>query len=258
LLTDELEEIAAYFDTFLHRDNILNHSARHKAEAYLTLGKKERAMQDVLPDAQKIVSQPPFPSLPQAMVQLLAAKILTITVGEAQDFLLGNALRPTTLMPAAAPAAPTPLAHDALATSKPAHRPRLATPKNSPTTAAEPPAPVVASSTPSFILQRPKAGFRAQAQWLPTGTMRVLVGPTAAGSPTSSLSKAGQQLRQHLLDTGVLRPHEQQVRFAQDYEFDSPNRAAEIVCGGAVNARIAWLAPDGQTLGSYLAGLATG
>jgi hypothetical protein len=104
------------------------------------------------------------------------------------------------------------------------------------------------------VLQRPKAGFRAEAQWLPAGTMRVLAGSTAAGSPSSSLSAAGYELRQHLLQTGVLRPHEGVVRFAQNYEFDSPNRAAEVVCGGSVNARISWLrAGDGQTLGIYLA-----
>jgi hypothetical protein len=48
------------------------------------------------------------------------------------------------------------------------------------------------------------------------------------------------------------------LRFGQDYEFDSPNRAAEVVCGGSVNARISWLrTSDGQTLASYLANQAT-
>jgi hypothetical protein len=248
LLTDDLDEAAGYFDTFLHRDNILNHSARHKAETYLTLGKKERAMQDVLPDAQKLVSQPPFPSLPQAMVQLLAAKILTISVGEAQDFLLGNSLRPAApavpVAPFTAPAAPRP--------------PRPAKPGTEPELAPTPPAaaePAASLLPPLFVLQRPKAGFRAEAYWLPTGTMRVLAGSTAAGSSGSSISATGYELRQHLLQTGVLRSHEGVLRFAQDYEFDSPNRAADVVCGGSVNARIAWLrAGDGQTLGSYLAG----
>jgi hypothetical protein len=272
LLTDDLEEVAAYFDTFLHRDNIGNHSARHKAEAYLTLGKKERAMQDVLPDAQKLVSQPPFPSLPQAMVQLLAAKILTITVHEAQDFLSGNALRPT----GSAPAAPTPTTTLSPAATRPVDTPTAAlasaatpeppgkparAPRKAPAagaTVAEPlPAPP-APEAPTFILQRPKAGFRARAQWLPTGTMRVLAGSTA-GNPSGSFSEAGQRLRQQLLDTGILRPHENLVRFAQDYEFDSPNRAAEVVCGGSVNARLAWVAEaTSQTLGSYLAGRAAG
>lgn len=100
LQEDALDEIAGYLDTFLHRDNILNRSARRKAEAYLMLSKKERAMNEVLPDAQKLVSQPPFPSLPAALVQLLAAKMLTITPAEAQAFLTGMAL--------AAAGAPTP------------------------------------------------------------------------------------------------------------------------------------------------------
>lgn len=254
LLTDDLDEVAGYFDTFLHRDNILNHSARHKAETYLTLGKKERAMQDVLPDAQKLVSQPPFPSLPQAMVQLLATKILTITVGEAQDFLLGNSLRP------AAPAGTTsaaPLTPSAAPVSKALRQPQPAKPTPPPVlpgpAAAEPVVPPI-PSPPLFVLQRPKAGFRAEAHWLPAGTMRVLTGSTAASGASSSISATGYELRQQLLQAGVLRLHEGVLRFAQDYEFESPNRAAEVVCSGSVNARIAWLrAGDGQTLGSYLA-----
>lgn len=250
LLTDDLDEVAAYFDTFLHRDNISNHSARHKAEAYLTLGKKERAMQDVLPDAQKLVSQPPFPSLPQAMVQLLAAKILTITVHEAQDFLLGNTLRP------AAPSPVTPPLPGPAPTPAPARKPRRAAPATAPVV-AEPAAAPLAPSVPIFVLQRPKTGFRALAQYLPTGTMRVLAGSTA-GPASSSLSPTGERLRQQLAAAGILQPHENLLRFTQDYEFDSPNRAAEVVCGGSVNARLAWLAEaSGQTLGSYLASLPT-
>ena len=254
LLTDDLEEVAGHFDTFLLRDNILNHSARHKAEAYLTLGKKERAMQDVLPDAQRLVSQPPFPSLPQAMVQLLAAKILTISVGEAQDFLLGNSLKPAA--PATADPAPKATRPPQPAKAKPG--PVVPTPDTAapaPVALTEPAAPPL---PPLFALQRPKAGFRAEAQWLPAGTMRVLAGSTASGNASSSISATGYELRQHLLQTGVVRAHEGVLRFGQDYEFDSPNRAAEVVCGGAVNARISWLrTTDGQTLGSYLASQAT-
>jgi hypothetical protein len=125
------------------------------------------------------------------------------------------------------------------------------------------PAPVAAAPAtppgpPLFALQRPKAGFRAEAQWLPAGTMRVLAGSTASGSTSSSISAAGYELRQHLLQTGVVRAHEGVLRFEQDYEFDSPNRAAEVVCGGSVNARISWLrTTDNQTLGTYLASQTT-
>jgi hypothetical protein len=84
--------------------------------------------------------------------------------------------------------------------------------------------------------------------------MRVLAGSTAAGSASSSIRATSHELRQHLLQTGVVRVHEGVLRFGQDYEFDSPNRAAEVVCGGSVNARISWLrTTDNQTLGSYLA-----
>jgi hypothetical protein len=84
--------------------------------------------------------------------------------------------------------------------------------------------------------------------------MRVLAGSTVAGTTSSSFSESGHKLRQLLLQTGVLQAHAQLLRFTQDHEFDSHNRAAELVCGGSVNARVAWQhASDGQTLGSYLA-----
>ena len=244
LLVDDLEEVAAYFDTFLRRDNIINHGARYKAEAYLTLGKKERAMQDVLPDAQKLVSQPPFPSLPEAMVQLLAAKILTISVGEAQAFLLGNALRPAS--PPATKPQVTPL------TPLPPAQAQSIPP--TPIASAESVPVALATSENTFIFQRPKAGFRAVAHWLPTGAMRVLAGSTIATDPTSSFSNTNHKLRQYLLATGIIRLHLGSVCFTQDYEFASPNQAAVLVCGGAVNARVAWLREDTQqSLGSYVA-----
>lgn len=195
LLHDGLEEIAAYLDTFLLRENITNHSARQKAEAYLMLGKKERAMQDVLPDAQKLVSLPPFPSLPQAMVQLLAAKILTITPAEAQAFLMGTAGHPVAEPPAGQVAETAPRLPARL------NAPRRPPPKTASElsigplmTAAPAPAAPTQTQTVDFVLALNRAGIKATADWNPaTRQLCVRAGsrPAAGSVPNAGLRPAG-------------------------------------------------------------------
>lgn len=202
LLSDEPAGVAEHFFAFLHRANVLNHSARHRAEACLAQRAQPAAAQAAAPPAACLL--PHFP----------AAEDAAHAIDKVPAFWLDNHSEPAAIT---------------------ADVPELA--------------------APLFLLQRPKAGLQAEANWLPIGTMRVLMGSTAAGRVSSSISAAGYELRQHLLQTGVLRPHEGKLHFDQDYEFDSPNRAAEVVCGGTVNARLAWLrAGSGQTLGSYVTG----
>jgi hypothetical protein len=246
LQQDGLEEVASYFDTFLRRDNITNHSARHKAEAYLMLGKKERAMQDVLPDAQKLVSQPPFPSLPEAMVQLLAAKVLTITPAEAQAFLMGTPpekaiepLRPLLpAKPAAAPAKPT----------APARRPAQTAPR--PTAA---PTPTAVSSPPvgeKFTLSQ--GVLQATAYLQPDGQLLVKAGARAAIAEAPSLSPRRLPLRRELQKSGVLVSENNYLTFTQDYLFPSANVAAEVIVARSVNAQITWRHATGKQVRDFL------
>lgn len=210
LQQDGLEEIAGCLDTFLLRDNILNHSARQKAEAYLMLGKKERAMQDVLPDAQKLVSLPPFPSLPEAMVQLLAAKVLIVTPTEAQAFLMGNALEKmaepaagtftttqSAKMNAVKPALPV----------KKSEKPRVAnkTVVSAAVAPSAPPATVEEPLSPmgeQFVLRQGPAHATAYLQ--ADGSMRVMAGSLAAVEATASLTATERAARQKLVDEGAV------------------------------------------------------
>ena len=241
LQDDALDEIAGYLDTFLLRDHILDHSARRKAEAYLMLGKKERAMQDVLPDAQKLVSQPPFPSLPAALVQLLAAKVLTITPAEAQAFLMGTAL--------AAAGAPVPAT---AAAGAPARRPA---PKKQ---AVAPPPVVVPGPAPvdempageRFVLKQGAAHATAHLQL--GGALLVLAGSTAAATEAASLSPGGISLRQKLLASGVLKPHGEQLIFTSDYSFESANAAAIVLVARSVNAQTAWQHASGKQVRDFI------
>lgn len=251
LLEDGLEEAANYLETFLRRDNILNNSARQKAEAYLMLGKKERAMQDVLPDAQKLVSQPPFPSLPQAMVQLLAAKILTITAAEAQAFLMGTAI-------ATVPASAAPL----VLPLKPA---KAARPEIVGVSMAEVQLPVGAlkkafvrdanqtARTIEFVLLLNRAGVKATADWdTETQSMCVRAGSTAMLENRTSLSPANGALREKLIQQKTVIRQADKLLFQQEYRFISAIQAAAFVCGYSVNGKQAWRDANGQPLADYV------
>lgn len=248
---DGLEEIASYLETFLHRESILNHSARQKAEAYLMLGKKERAMQDVLPDAQKLVSLPPFPSLPQAMVQLLAAKILTITPAEAQAFLMGTMVAvgigpapdmTATTAPKITAKSTTATATKAAAALKPS--------KSKPTALQV--ASIVANSV-EFVLVLNRVGIRATADWDPaTRRLRVRAGSTAMLANRESLSRASALLREKLLQQKVLTEQPDRLEFQQEYLFESVKQAAEVICGYSVNGKQAWRDLAGKPLADYV------
>ncbi|GAB3580866.1 DUF4357 domain-containing protein [Hymenobacter daeguensis] len=249
LQEDGVEEIAGYLETFLHRDNILNHSARQKAEAYLMLGKKERAMQDVLPDAQKLVTLPPFPSLPEAMVQLLAAKVLTITPAEAQAFLMG-----------ASGAFTEKASHKAIAQS-PAKsgtvKPTVVkAAKSAPPLMAAHGADLVSSSeatTVVFMLVLNRLGIRATADWdATTRKLRVRAGSTAMLRDRDSLPAASAALRKQLLKQKVLVSLADRLEFQQDYVFENAIQAAAVVCGYSVNGKQAWRDSTDKPLGAYV------
>ncbi|MDB5234689.1 MAG: hypothetical protein JWR44_1682 [Hymenobacter sp.] len=247
LQQDGLEEITGYLETFLHRENILNHSARQKAEAYLMLGKKERAMQDVLPDAQKLVSLPPFPSLPEAMVQLLAAKILTITPAEAQAFLTGtsanteeNAGLKLPVQTATKPAPKKPVAP----------KPTIAL--NPIATDVEPTLPT-AAETVEFILELGRAGIKATADWSPAiRQMCVRAGSTAMLENRESISSIAATLRKKLLQQKILLRQADRLEFQQSYVFETAIQAAQVICGYSVNGKQAWRDVKGKPLADYV------
>jgi len=87
ILEDSFEDLEQHFQTFLSKKSIFDGSAKALAQDYLSLSQKEKAMKDVLPEAEKQVALPPFPSLPDALVNLLTAKGLPLTREEAIAFL---------------------------------------------------------------------------------------------------------------------------------------------------------------------------
>lgn len=87
LVSDDVEELESVFRAFLSKSEIKNGSSRQTAEKYLQLSQKQRAMEDVLPHARRMLLEPDYPSLPQALVQQAAKIGISVTEEEAARFI---------------------------------------------------------------------------------------------------------------------------------------------------------------------------
>ncbi|MBO0357425.1 DUF4357 domain-containing protein [Hymenobacter sp. BT186] len=230
LLHDEPAETAAYFQEFLGWENILNGSARVAAENYLLLSRKERAMKDVLPEAEKRITQPPFPALPDALAALLAAKGLVVSREEATAFLAGEALPK--------PSAPVQVARSEAAALS--------------ATVVEAISAQV-SELPTFYLQLKRSGISATAQWSDAERTKFVVkaSSTAALEAKDSLSKGHRSLRQDLIQLNILVKNGDNLIFTKDYSFVSAGAAGDVICGYSVNGRTIWGDKKGRALGDY-------
>jgi hypothetical protein len=79
----------------------------------------------------------------------------------------------------------------------------------------------------------------------------VKAGSQAAGKTVPSMQqhvRGMYDLRQELINNGVLQADSGNYRFAQDYAFNSPSTAAAVVLGRSANGRIEWKDAGGKTL----------
>ncbi len=107
LLADDLEEVEASLSAFLRKSEIEN--ARQKAEDYLKLNQIQRTAADCLPEARRRISEPPYPSLPAALVSLVGEKGFLITQDDAVKFIKeADEPKPSVPIANAPPSAPTP------------------------------------------------------------------------------------------------------------------------------------------------------
>ncbi len=87
LLADEFDELENAFRIFLSKSEVASGSARRNAESYLQLSQVEKAMEVAMPQARKAVLEPPYPSLPEAIVKLVADIGLIVTLEKATRFI---------------------------------------------------------------------------------------------------------------------------------------------------------------------------
>lgn len=90
LLGSDIEEIEIAFLTFLSREEIDSERAKDEAQSYLQLNQKQRALEDAFPKAKKMTLEAPFPSLPEAIVEIVNSAGFYISKEEAARFIEQN------------------------------------------------------------------------------------------------------------------------------------------------------------------------
>lgn len=79
ILNDNVDDIELYLSAFLSRKEIESGAARLEAEKYLQLSQEQRAMEDCLFQARRMVQDPPFPALPDCLIELVKVKGFVIS-----------------------------------------------------------------------------------------------------------------------------------------------------------------------------------
>lgn len=79
----------------------------------------------------------------------------------------------------------------------------------------------------------------------------VKAGSQVAGETVPSMQqhvRGMYDLRQELINNGVLQTDNGNYRFTQDYAFNSPSTAAAVILGRSANGRVEWKDAGGRTL----------
>lgn len=88
LLDDDLEDIELYFDSFLSKSEIQKGNAEQEAKKYLTLNQIQKAMEDAIPKARRLIQEPPYPSLPECLLNIVKEESgKTIDIDEAIEYI---------------------------------------------------------------------------------------------------------------------------------------------------------------------------
>jgi len=86
IMQNDLSDIINSLTLFLSKDEILSGNSKKEAERLLKLNQKQRALEDALPRARRMISEYPFPSLPRALVEIVSKLGFTINEEEAKEF----------------------------------------------------------------------------------------------------------------------------------------------------------------------------
>lgn len=87
LLNDDVEDTELHFIGFLSKEELQNGNAEQEAAKYLALNQRQKAMEDLLLPAKRMIQEPPYPSLPECLVNLVRERGIEITVDEAIEYI---------------------------------------------------------------------------------------------------------------------------------------------------------------------------
>jgi hypothetical protein len=87
LASGDLAEVERTLKTFLTKEEIKSGRAKEEAENCLQVNRRQRVINECLPEARRLVQEPPYPTLPECLVELMRKKGYTITRDEAISFI---------------------------------------------------------------------------------------------------------------------------------------------------------------------------
>ena len=87
LRRESVEDVELAFKSLLKKTEIQNGNAERQAVAYLRLTQKQRLMEEFLPEARRKALEAPFPSLPNALSDLVAEQNVKVSPEEASAFI---------------------------------------------------------------------------------------------------------------------------------------------------------------------------
>ncbi|MEZ5008033.1 MAG: DUF4357 domain-containing protein [Chitinophagales bacterium] len=222
LLNEDLESMEEQLMVFLSKQSILSDSAIYEAQSYLKLSLKQRAMEDSLSKAQRLVNESPFPSLPEALIKTVEMVGFSLTMSEASQFLQRE--RPQ---------------HQTVSSqSTDLH-------VTSPISINNSEAILVSDGINLFMnLHRNKI----QAKGVLKGTKLTVLSGSRANIQELKISNNVKRIREELIKREVLIENNNALEFKVDYEFESTNEAAGVIAGYSINARTAWKNVNGESI----------
>lgn len=105
-LDQDVQDICRTLSAFLDKVQLTNGQAQDKALSLLRLTRKQRAMEKNLREARRRIGKPPFPTLPDALVNLVASEGFHVTEEEAKEFIQSFEPPPQPPPPSAPPPPP--------------------------------------------------------------------------------------------------------------------------------------------------------
>lgn len=87
LSTDDLDDVEVTMKSILSKESIQNGTAEGEAKEYLQFNRKQRFMDDAMLEARRAVTEPPYPSLPEAIASIVKRRGFDVSKEEAVEFI---------------------------------------------------------------------------------------------------------------------------------------------------------------------------
>ena len=209
ILEDQIDDVELNFYAFLSKEEIMKGQAEKEAENYLRLNQKQKLMSSRLAKARHKVDSPPYPSLPDALIELMRESGFQITKEEAVSFIKENYRR------------------DELV--------RTSTKQEVSINRAVKGSSYDRNKKYEYVIHNAHARLI-----IDSGLYVVLKGSTAIIHNKKSIPSNAKKEKQRLIQQGklIMKSNGQLYEFTDDVSFKSPSLASCIVSGTSTNGKL--------------------